>query len=458
MGKKAPAPPPAPDPVAAANVQGQYNLETARQNASFNRVNQITPFGSLTYSNPRDTWETQQRGNFQAALDRGEGVGQPWADGGQLNNTWLNTHLRETNPFQDNWTATQTLSPSEQRQLDLSNQTSELYGRAAVSQLGRAGESLSSPFNPNLPAFTGEVANRTGDVQRNLGLTDLWQGTLGLADVSQGGVSLGQRADFTGIGDPNQSRDAVEAALNARLAPRLEQDRAALETRLANQGITLGSEAWRTAMDDQARAVNDARLGVTAQAGQEQSRMFGLGFQQAGFGNDARLQEAGFNNDARFRETGFNNDARLQAVGFNNDAIAAANASYNGNRSAEAAFRNGATGQVANMDLALGQFGNAARRQSFEEQLALRNQPINEASALLSGDMIQQPTWANVPQVNVANTPYLEALQLNQQAQQNQFNANNQRYLANLQGQYQLAGAAVGAGGAAAGGGFRFGR
>lgn len=382
MGKKAPTPPPAPDPAAAAQVQGQYNLQAARQNANLNRVNQITPFGSLTYSN--------------------------------------------TNPDQDTWTATQTLSPAGQRQLDLSNQASELYGSAAVSQLGRAGESLSNPFNPNLPAFTGDVANRSGEVVRGLNQRDL----------ALDRVGLGQRADFTGIGDPNQSRDAVEAALTARLAPRQEADRAALETRLANQGITLGSEAWRASMDDQARSVNDARLGVTAQAGQEQSRMFGLGFQQAGFGNDARLQEAGFNNDAK----------------------AAMNNSYNSNRAQEAAFTNAATGQLANMDLARGQFGNAARRQSFDEQLALRNQPINEASALLSGDMMQQPTWANVPQVQVAPTDYMGALQLNQQAQQNGFNASNQRYLSNLQGQYQLAGAALGGLGTAAGGGFKFGR
>lgn len=376
MGKKAPAPPPAPDAVAAANTQGQYNLATARANANLNRVNQITPFGNLTY---------QDNGN-------------------------------------DNWTATQTLSPAEQRQLDLGNQASEIYGSAAVSQLGRAAEGLSSPFAPNLPAFTGSVANRAGEVQRDVSQ----------ADYSQGSVALGQRADFTGIGDPNQSRDAVEAALNARMAPRQEQDRAALETRLANQGITLGSEAWRSAMDDQARAVNDARLGVTAQAGQEQSRVFGLGFQQAGFANDARLQE----------------------TGFNNDAVAAQTGAYNNNRATEAAFRNAATGQAANMDLAWGQYGNAARTQAFQEQLALRNQPINEASALLSGDMIQQPNWVNAPQVQVANTPYMEAFALNQQAQQNQFNAKNQRYLANLQGQYQLAGAAVGAAGSAAGGGF----
>lgn len=48
--KKSPSPPPAPDPVTSANAQSQANIQTAIANARLNRINQTTPFGSLTYT------------------------------------------------------------------------------------------------------------------------------------------------------------------------------------------------------------------------------------------------------------------------------------------------------------------------------------------------------------------------------------------------------------------------
>lgn len=67
-------------------------------------------------------------------------------------------------------------------------------------------------------------------------------------------------------------RKSVEDALFARLNPSLDQQRTGLETRLRNQGLMPGSEAWDAGMRAQGMAENDARLAVTAQAGNEQSR------------------------------------------------------------------------------------------------------------------------------------------------------------------------------------------
>lgn len=67
-------------------------------------------------------------------------------------------------------------------------------------------------------------------------------------------------------------RKSVEDALFARINPSLELSRTGLETRLRNQGLTPGSEAWNNAMRDMAMQQNDARLAVTAAGGNEQSR------------------------------------------------------------------------------------------------------------------------------------------------------------------------------------------
>lgn len=55
-GKGGSAPPP-PDPTATANAQSAANAETARVQGRINRVDQNTPFGSITYGElPGDRW------------------------------------------------------------------------------------------------------------------------------------------------------------------------------------------------------------------------------------------------------------------------------------------------------------------------------------------------------------------------------------------------------------------
>ena len=161
-------------------------------------------------------------------------------------------------------------------------------------------------------------------------------------------------------GDAAMGRTAVETALMERLQPQLDRDRAAMETRLANQGIMLGSEAYRNAMDQFERQVADQRLAVVGAAGQEENRMAAL------------------------------------------------------------------------------------RQQRLQEQLALRGQPINEATALLTGQMVGAPSFVNTPQTNVAPTDYLGAVQMQQAALQNQYNQRMQNYQTQLSGLYGLGSAALG--------------
>ena len=47
---KSPSAPPAPDPKETAAAQGAINKETAIAQARLNQVNEITPFGTSTYT------------------------------------------------------------------------------------------------------------------------------------------------------------------------------------------------------------------------------------------------------------------------------------------------------------------------------------------------------------------------------------------------------------------------
>lgn len=165
MGKSSP---PAPDYKGAAAETAAGNLEAARATAAANRVNQVTPYGNLTYTH-----------------DPSQG------DGG--------------------WTATTTLSPTEQQKLDLTNSLS-----------------------------TGLL----GTAQTGLGYVNNTLGTGGKLDESK-------------LASMPIQGQSVQDAIFSRLTPQLDRDRASLRTRLANQGLQEGSEAYKRAMEDQAWKEND---------------------------------------------------------------------------------------------------------------------------------------------------------------------------------------------------------
>lgn len=202
MGKSSGSAPTPPNPERTAAAQAAANRDAVRESALVNQINQVTPWGSLTYSGA---------------------VGSP------------------------DRTATQTLAPAQQQMLDLTNQAGVGYGQMANQQLGAVRDRLANPLD-----FS-----------------------------SMGAVPQANE----------QTRQATADALYARLNPQMDRDLASLETRLANQGIGYGSEAYRAAMDDLNRGRTDARLAVEAQAGNEMARMLGMELQSRNQGLNEMVQQ-----------------------------------------------------------------------------------------------------------------------------------------------------------------------
>jgi hypothetical protein len=130
------------------------------------------------------------------------------------------------------YSATQTYSPDQQALYDLTTQAGKKYGETANAQLNAVASKLAQPI-----------------------------------DYS----SLGAAPTMS-----EATRQSVANSMLERLNPQFDRDRSALETQLANQGITMGSAAYNTAMDEINRSRNDARLAVDTQAGNEASRLFSL--------------------------------------------------------------------------------------------------------------------------------------------------------------------------------------
>jgi len=186
-GKGGGSAPAAPDPAATAAAQGQANKEAVRESAKVNQINQVGPYGNVTYTGD---------------------IGSP------------------------DRTQTTTLNPTAQAVLDGQQNVSRSLTDFAQEYVPRVAEGLETPFNT--------------------------------ADVGQAPVAN------------DAERQRIEDGLMDRLNPRFEKDEAALQTRLANQGIGVGSEAYSDAYDDFNQAKTDARLSVIDRAGSEYARDYGL--------------------------------------------------------------------------------------------------------------------------------------------------------------------------------------
>lgn len=174
-GKGGGSPPPAPDPMATANAQTASNIQTANANADLNRVSQYGPYGQVVYSPAGTTYEN----------------GQPITQ----------------------WAQTTTLSPAEQGLFDTTTEGQQIYGNAAVNELGQASSSLSTPFSANI---------------------------------------MQPETNFNNVRD-----QSLQAGLSM-LQPQLNMQQEDLNSQLLNEGVTQGSEAWNNAQRQFGQQENNA--------------------------------------------------------------------------------------------------------------------------------------------------------------------------------------------------------
>ena len=121
-------------------------------------------------------------------------------------------------------------------------------------------------------------------------------------------TNLGLSNDFSG--DRQRVEDALYSRSTSRLDPQFQMGQRDLETKLYNQGVQPGTEAWNRELDSLARQKQDAYSGARTDAitggGQEQSRLYGMDYQTAN-------QNAALQNQARQRDYEIaNQNASLQ--------------------------------------------------------------------------------------------------------------------------------------------------
>ena len=180
MGKSSSPPP--PDYKAAAKETAEGNVEAAKFATKANRINQFTPYGSLTY-------------DYKPELDEsGKETGGGWSQ--KVN-----------------------LTPEAQQALDVQMALNRKYGETANVGFDRARKIFENP-------------------------------ELDMSGLPQRAIDVGQTA---------------QQAIMSRLSPQMSQQEDQLRTRLANQGITLGSEAYGREMAQQSQRMNDLQMQAALQ-------------------------------------------------------------------------------------------------------------------------------------------------------------------------------------------------
>jgi hypothetical protein len=380
-----PKQPKQPDPNEVSQAQTLSNQQTAGYNAALNRQNTYTPYGSQTFT---------QNGTDPA-------TGAP------------------------RWDERITLAPDVQASFDAQMSQNRQLNEQAGGMMDRIRSSYSSPMDTS-----GVPSLRDAP---NMGQYQTGYNTNGLPALQSGpsrGIDTSNLPRLYGAQDLDAARLQTQDALYNRSAgyldPQWKQRENAFRSRMAGQGVVEGSEAWRSAMDDENRArafeYGQARNDAIAGGGSEMQRLAGIasGNRSQMFGEQATLS------DESFRNAQLNNDARAQGVG---EAASMAD------------FYNAGTGANNADALRAAGFGNQARAQGMDEAYRSRAQPLNEFNALRGSAPIEVPQFNPPPATSIAPTNTADNTWRGYQGQMDMYNAgmsgNNNMMggIANLAGQ-----------------------
>lgn len=369
--------PPSVDPAALATGQAQANIETAKQQANINNVRTNSPLAQSYFEQGPDG-----RWNLNQSLSP------------------------QTEPVFNNQTSLAQL---------LSGTAGSVASLAASPAQGGA-NIINSAYDklggqiPTGPIDTSDLWNyqaggNVGPIQSKIDPSNLWGFQTG-GHVGPLATSL----SFDGLAQlPTSStdfRDLVGKAQNAAydtqagyLDPQFSQKRSDLSQQLADQGISVGTDAYSRAQGDLGRqetmAYQQAKDAAVAAGNEEQARLFGenLSSRQQGVGEEAT-------------KSNFYNQTQQQYYneGANNAQISnAARGQSLAELLAEGGFANQAEQQGYGQTAQNAQIGNQARQQAVNERALQWGQPLSAlgqaaqiGEGILSGSSSQLPSLGSL--------------------------------------------------------------
>jgi hypothetical protein len=409
MGKK--SGPETPDLVGAAETEGEFARQAARDQAYVQNADQNNALASSNWT---------QKVTVDPA----------------------------TNEPVTRWINNQTLSDPMQQQFDTQNSTNQNLADAANAMGGQVSQDLGTPadFDQFGQGQSGPDAMTTDAFSGPAATTNSWEtsspqattsnmsGPQAMTSQALRGPQATTSANMSGpqgttgneqfsYDSNNRSRaeDAAYQKATSRLDPRMEKERATLERQLTNRGLRAGDSAFDSAMGNFGNRSNDAyeqaRLGSVSQGRMEDQQSYGqaqgtfgtnrateqqrfdqskdtfaaergteqqaFGQQQQAFGTDRATEQQAFNQG----QTAFGTDraAEQQAFGQQQQAFGADRGAEQQQFAQEqqAFGTNRATEQQAfDQSTQATNSANALRSQNIQEYLGKRGQSLQDQNAL----------------------------------------------------------------------------
>lgn len=325
-----------PDYTAAANAQGAANLDTALKTSLLNNPDMVTPFGSSTYSGPTD------------------GSGRQ--------------------------TLTQTLSPAEQLKLDKANSIQSQGLDILNGNMGNVSKALTGDFTLPGAALT--------DYDPRYAPTERTQTNLSFA-----GAPGMPHADANVL---QQVEDAMYGQGAQYLDPQYKQMQDQMESKLANQGIVPGTQAY-----------NDA----VSNFGLQKQKAYGDLTQSSVLSGQTAMQNL-YDMALKGRQQGVS-EATTQGQ-----------------------FQQAGVGQQAQIASNQAGVANSGRAQNLNELVQSKTMPLNQINALLEGGQINNPQFQPTAPTQIQPAPIMQGT-----IAQGQQDAANQSAKAGFWGQVIGAGA-----------------
>jgi hypothetical protein len=468
MGKKTPLAPAPPDPKATADAQAKANINAILASAGVNRINTYTPFGNQEYY----VSPTGQYAQYQTPSGpEAERIARGYA----INNSVMDRTARVMEATPD------TFSFSGLPQGGSAPNFSGLPSYTSQLNMGSAPSYASGLNMGSAPSYaSGLDMSRAPDYRTYIDLS----GHPFDADLNMGGApamttEIDRRLlpDIMSAGQYAPERKRIEDTIYQRQAEVLDdrfgRESQQLQSQLANQGLSYGSEAWKNATQDFSQNSNQAYRNALVDAltlgGSEFDRAYGQslsGRQQlvneqlssAGLGAQARQQQmaeemarSGLSAQSRQMElgeqlslAGLLNQARqgtmaeqLASAGLGAQARQGTMAEQLAGAGLGAQARQGLMAeQLASAglgaqarqggiqeQLTAAQYANDARARAITEQLSARAVPFNELTALRGqASAFGLPNFGQPVQYQVAPADISGAINNNYASQQNAYN------------------------------------
>jgi len=206
-----------------------------------------------------------------------------------------------------------------------------------------------------------------------------------------------------GVTSANLRNDAINQNFNRGLAATQLGNQAISQN--FNQGVT-GQQLTNQAIgQNYGQGVTSANLTNAAI-----NQNYGLGLKSKELENAAVSQ----NQQAALAQQNADMARQQQLYGQGVTSTQLSNAAILQNQNAamlQQQAANAAQNQRFNQALGGAQFGNTAQTQSLQQQLALRNQPLNEITGLMGSSQIQMPQFQGYTGQNIAPAPLFQATQ-----------------------------------------------